>query len=137
MNNASSSIRMSAMKENIDRCCCSLVTFVVWSSPPRVSRVPRTVAPSQDMRIWSVDTEDLDSVVCHNKKLVSGSSAGYLRDTRDMFQKHIFAKGRSWPTVMMAPAYLEEDEESRNLSIEVNDGGRNECSSTLFFFLDR
>eukprot|EP00903_Cladosiphon_okamuranus_P008178 g7877.t1 len=69
----------------------------------------------QDMRLRSYNKPG-QKVICHNEKLVSGGSAEFVRSCREFFSSTVFAKGKLWPTAILAPSKLDG---GANLDVEV------------------
>lgn len=72
----------------------------------------------QDFRMYVVKQSG-DSVECHNEKLVSGSTAAYVRSARQFLEGEIFSDGHPWPDVIAAPAFFTADTEDPNFAITV------------------
>eukprot|EP00903_Cladosiphon_okamuranus_P007629 g7398.t1 len=73
----------------------------------------------QDMRLYEFDTVE-DSVVCNNNKLSAGSSAAFVGSCDKFLRATVFGDDAAgWPTVVVAPSYLVDSDESPNLAIEV------------------
>lgn len=72
------------------------------------------------MRLYEFDTVE-DSVVCNNNKLSTGSSAAFVGSCDQFLRSTVFGNdAASWPTVIVAPSYLVDSDESPNLAIEVS-----------------
>lgn len=48
----------------------------------------------------------VDSVVCNNEKLASGSTSAFIGSAREFLASTVFRSGGPWPTMIMAPSHL-------------------------------
>ena len=60
-----------------------------------------------------------DATICNNEKLQSGSSASFVRSCKHFLDWEIFQEGSDWPSVIMAPSQMINEEDAANLAIEV------------------
>ncbi|CAM9938670.1 unnamed protein product [Ectocarpus sp. 4 AP-2014] len=62
----------------------------------------------------------VDSLVCNNEKLVSGSTSAFIHSAEQFLASTIFREGGPWPTVVMAPSNLfPSNKEGTQFSVEV------------------
>lgn len=85
------------------------------TSSPRLT----PVWTAQDLRLFTIRELDEDEVVCNDEKLLSGSSAAFVRSCKQFLSSTIFRNDTNWPTVILAAAFLEDRDDSSNTAIEV------------------
>lgn len=78
------------------------------------------VLTAQDLRLFTIDGLGEDTVVCNNEKLVSGSSAAYVRSCENFLASTAFQNDTVWPTVILAPAFLRGRDGSSSAAVEVS-----------------
>ncbi|CAB1098031.1 unnamed protein product [Ectocarpus sp. CCAP 1310/34] len=64
-------------------------------------------------------SNSVDSLVCNNEKLMSGSTAAFIHSAEQFLASTIFREGGPWPTVVMAPSNLiPSNNEGTQFSVE-------------------
>ncbi|CBJ25848.1 expressed unknown protein [Ectocarpus siliculosus] len=73
----------------------------------------------QDLRLHEVGLAQDDSAVCHDDKLAINNVAVFVAAARRFLRRSVFAAGKQWPSVIMAPPFMEDSDEAANLPITV------------------
>ena len=59
-----------------------------------------------------------DEIICNDEKLVSGSTAAFVRSCEKFMSYTVFGADQLWPSTILAPAFLHTD--GPNVAIEVS-----------------
>lgn len=70
------------------------------------------------MRLWTIRSSG-DTIVCNDEKLASGGTASYLHAAESFLRHYIFAPGKQWPDVILAPAFLAINRGASNFAVKV------------------
>ncbi|CAM9817705.1 unnamed protein product [Ectocarpus fasciculatus] len=73
----------------------------------------------QDLRLHEVGLAQDDSAVCHDDKLAINNVAVFVAAARRFLRRSVFAADKQWPSVIMAPPFMEDSDQAANLPITV------------------
>eukprot|EP00903_Cladosiphon_okamuranus_P011004 g10393.t1 len=71
----------------------------------------------QDIRLFRIGEVE-DDIICNNEKLLSGSSAAYIKSCREFLASTVFEGGTRSPSTILAPSHIQPGD-SVNLAITV------------------
>ncbi|CAM9904286.1 unnamed protein product, partial [Scytosiphon promiscuus] len=73
----------------------------------------------QDLRLYEIGQASGDSTVCHGEKLAANSTAEYISSSERYLRETIFQDGGPWPSAIMAPSHMVDENGAPNLQINV------------------